>query len=107
MGILDKVKQVAGEAADAAKKGASQVQTKVHESQLRKRADEAAQKLGYLVFKERSEGTSASEEADALVAEIADLEKQIAEVAARPEAESESEPEAEASSEAPPQETTE
>jgi len=83
MGILDKVKQVAGEAADAAKKGASQVQSKVEASQTRKKADEAAKRLGYLVFKERTEGTPAGEEAGKLVVEIADLEKQLAEMAAR------------------------
>lgn len=105
MGILDKVKQAAGEAAEAAKKGASQVQTKVHEGQLRKKADEAAEKLGYLIFKERTEGTPAGEEADALVAEIADLEKQIAEVSAKPEGEGGAE--AEASSEAPEEGKTE
>jgi len=106
MGILDKVKQAAGEAAEAAKKGASQVQTKVHEGQLRKKADEAAEKLGYLIFKERTGGAPAAEEADALVAEIADLEKQIAEVSAAPEG-TEGAAEAEASSEAPEEEKTE
>jgi hypothetical protein len=87
MGILDKVKQVAGEAADAAKKGASQVQSKVEASQTRKKADEAAKKLGYLVFRERTGGTPAGEEAGKLVTEIADLEKQLAEMAARGEGE--------------------
>lgn len=87
MGILDKVKQVAGEAADAAKKGASQVQSKVEASQTRKKADEAAKKLGYLVFRERTGGAPAGEEAGKLVTEIADLEKQLAEMATRGEGE--------------------
>jgi hypothetical protein len=82
MGILDKAKQVAGQVGDAAKKGASQVQSKVEQSQTRKKADEAAEKLGYLIYKERTEGTPAGEEADKLVAEIAELEKQLAAAAA-------------------------
>ncbi len=81
MGILDKVKQVAGEAAEAAKKGASQVQSKVELTQTRKKADAAAEKLGYLIFKERTEGAPAGEGADRLVAEIKELEKQLAESA--------------------------
>lgn len=89
MGILDKAKQMAGQVGEAAKKGASQVQTKVDRSQTRKKADEAAEKLGYLIYKERTEGTPAGEEADKLVAEIAELEKHLAE--APPEGEPTSE----------------
>ncbi|HZD79719.1 MAG TPA: hypothetical protein VE646_06735 [Actinomycetota bacterium] len=79
MGILDKVKEAAGGVAEVTKKGAAQVQTKVHLSQLRSRADDAAKRLGYLIHKERTEGTSAAGEVEALVAEITDLERQIAE----------------------------
>jgi hypothetical protein len=85
MGILDKVKQAAGEAAQAAKKGAAQVQTKVEQTQIRKKADDAARRLGYLVFKEKTEGTPAGEEADRLVAEIKELEEQLAATEAEPE----------------------
>lgn len=84
MGIFDKVKQVAGDVGEAAKKGATQVHSKVEHGQMRKKADEAAKKLGYLIFQERTEGTPAGAEADALVAEITELEKQLAEA---PEAE--------------------
>ncbi len=82
MGILDKMKEAAGGVAEATKKGTAQVQSKVHQSQLRKKADEAAKRLGYLVHQERTADTPAGEEADKLVAEISDLEKQIAEGAA-------------------------
>jgi seryl-tRNA synthetase len=84
MGILDKAKQVAGQVGEAAKKGASQVQTKVEHTQTRRKADEAAKQLGYLVYKERIGGASAGEEADKLVAEIKDLEQQLAEAPAEP-----------------------
>lgn len=60
---LNKAKQVAGDAA-------GQVRSKVEESQARKRADEAAKELGYLIHVERTQGTPAGEEADALVARI-------------------------------------
>ncbi len=77
MGFLDKAKQVAGQVGEAAKKGASQVQSKVEQTQTRKKADDAAKRLGYLIFKERTEGVAAGEEADRLVAEIKELEEQL------------------------------
>jgi hypothetical protein len=89
MGLMDKVKQVAGEMGEAAKKGASQVQTKVEQTQLRRKADDAAKRLGYLVYRERTGGGPGGAEADAIVAEIKDLEEQIA-AAAEAEATSDS-----------------
>jgi hypothetical protein len=93
-GFLDKVKQAAGDVAGAAKKGAGQVQAKAQVHSLRGKADDAAQKLGYLIVRERSEGTGAGAEADELVAQIVDLEKQIAEAETTPESQGE-EPEPE------------
>lgn len=78
MGFLDKVKEAGKDMADAAKKGASQVKEKVDKGQTRKKADELAKQLGYLIVKERTEGTPAGEEADRLVAEIGELEAQLA-----------------------------
>ena len=78
MGLMDKVKQVAGDVGEAAKKGASQVQTKVEQTQLRRKADDAAKRLGYMVYRERTGGAPAGAEADAIVAEIKDAEEQIA-----------------------------
>jgi uncharacterized coiled-coil DUF342 family protein len=89
MGILDKVKQVAGEAAEATKKGAAIAQTKAKIFGLRKEANEAAEKLGYLVYRERTGGEAAGAEADELVRRIAELEAQIAELEAGLEAEGE------------------
>ncbi|GIU99031.1 MAG: hypothetical protein KatS3mg014_0647 [Actinomycetota bacterium] len=77
MGILDKVKQAAGEAAEVAKKGAAVAQTKAKIHGLRKEANEAAEKLGYLVHRERTGGEPAGAEADALVQRITDLEAEI------------------------------
>jgi hypothetical protein len=78
MGLMDKVKQVAGDVGEVAKKGASQVQSKVEQTQLRRRADDAAKRLGYLVYRERTGGAPTPAELDALVAEIGDAEAQIA-----------------------------
>ena len=99
MGILDKVKQVAGDVGEAAKKGAGQVQSKVEQGQTRKKANEAAEKLGYLVARERTQGTPGGEEADKLVAEIVELEKQLEERANQPAAEAAPEGEAPAEGE--------
>lgn len=87
MSFFDKVKKAAGDVADVAKKGAGSVQTKAQVHGLRGKADEAAQKLGYLVVRERTEGTAMGAEADELVTQIVDLQKQIAEAEAAPAAE--------------------
>lgn len=88
MGLMDKVKAQAQKAAEQAKSAAGQAQDKVEQIQLRKKADEAAKRLGYLVHKERTGGGAAGAEADELVAQISDLERQMAEdEAAGPEAE--------------------
>jgi len=83
LSFLDKVKQTASQVAADAKKAGAQIQSKVEQSQLRKKADENAKQLGYLVVRERTEGTAAGEEGDRLVAEIVDLEREIAEEVAR------------------------
>jgi hypothetical protein len=93
MGLMDKVKQVAGEMGEAAKKGATQVQTKVEQTQLRRKADDAAKRLGYLVYRERTGGAAAGTEGDALVAEIRDAEEQIAAAADAETASGSAEPE--------------
>jgi len=77
--FLDKVKQAAEKAAEGAKKGTAQVKEKIELGQLRKKADEDAKQLGYLIVRERSDGTPAGEESDRLVQEILSLEAQIRE----------------------------
>lgn len=79
MGLMDKVKAQAQNVAAQAKTAAGQAQEKVEEMQLRKKADAAAKQLGYLIHKERTGGAAAGAEADKLVAEITELERQIAE----------------------------
>jgi hypothetical protein len=77
MELIDRVRQVAGEAAEAAKKGASQVRSKVEQTQARKRADDAARRLGYLIYRERQEGAPAGPDADRLVGEIKAAEDEL------------------------------
>ena len=78
MSLLDKAKSVAEKAVAEAKKGAAQVQEKVEDVQLRRKADGLAKELGYLVVKQRGGDASAAGEIDRLVAEIGTLEEQIA-----------------------------
>ena len=61
-----------------AKKGAAQVQEKVEDVQLRRKADGLAKEIGYLVVKQKGGDASAAGEIDRLVAEIGALEEQIA-----------------------------
>jgi hypothetical protein len=82
MGILDKAKAAAEKVAEEAKKGTAQVQEKVGQAQTRKKADELAEQLGYLIVKERSGGVPAGTEADRLVGEIQALEAKLAEASA-------------------------
>jgi hypothetical protein len=77
MGILDKAKAAAEKVAEEAKKGTAQVQDKVGQAQTRKKADDLAKQLGYLIVKERSGGPPAGTEADRLVGEIGDLEAKL------------------------------
>ena len=86
MGLMDKVKAQAQNVAAEAKKATAQAQGKVGQIQLRKKADEAAKQLGYLVHKERTGGAPGGADADRLVAEITDLERQMAEEGEAPEA---------------------
>jgi hypothetical protein len=78
MELMDTVRQVAGEMRETAKKGASRIQAKVEQTQLRRKADDAAKRLGYLIHRERTGGGASGAEADALVAEIADAEARLA-----------------------------
>jgi hypothetical protein len=74
MGFMDKVKNAAQDAATAAKKGTAQAQEKIEQAQTRKKMDEKAKELGYLIYAERSKGTPAGAQADTLVSEISGLE---------------------------------
>ena len=79
MGFLDKVKEQAGKAGEGIKKGTASVKDKMEDSQLRKKADDNAKQIGYLVVKEKTAGQSDQAEVDRLVQEIVALEAKMAE----------------------------
>jgi hypothetical protein len=78
MGFLDKAKAAAEKVAAEASKGAAQVQDKVQTAQTKKKADDLAAQLGYLIVRERSGGEAAGAEADRLVGEVKALQDQLA-----------------------------
>jgi hypothetical protein len=85
MGLLDKAKDLATKAAEEAQKAAGAAKDKVDDVQARRKADDMAKQLGYLIVRERTDGAPAGEEADRLVAEITAVEAELAAEAA-PEA---------------------
>jgi septal ring factor EnvC (AmiA/AmiB activator) len=97
MGFIDRVKEAAQEVAVEAKKVSAQAQGKLEETQLRRRMDDHAKQLGYLVHRERTQGVVEGAEAERLVSEITSLQLQIAQAAAHARAK-----QAEATSGAPP-----
>ena len=86
MGLMDKIKTVAQDVTTETKNLAATAQVKVDETKLGRERDKAAKELGYLVYRERTEGTPAGSEADSLVATIADLDVRISAAAAQAEA---------------------
>jgi len=82
MSLLDKVKKVATDAAEAAKKGTVKAKDKVEQMQIKKKLDGNAEQLGYLVYKERRQGAPAGDEADKLMDEMAEYERLLAEAEA-------------------------
>jgi hypothetical protein len=74
--FLDKAKAAAEKMATEAKKGASQVQGKIEQTQTSRKADQLATQLGYLIVRERTGGGPAGAEADRLVQEITALRTQ-------------------------------
>jgi septal ring factor EnvC (AmiA/AmiB activator) len=82
MGFMDRVKEAAQDVAVEAKKVSAQAQGKLEETQLKRRMDDHAKQLGYLVYRERARGVEEGAEAERLVSEITSLELQIAQAAA-------------------------
>ncbi|MGH2729456.1 MAG: hypothetical protein ACRDJI_02485, partial [Actinomycetota bacterium] len=103
MGFLDKVKSAAQDVAQEAKKATATGKSKMEQSQIRKRINDAAEKLGYLIYRERTQGIPAAE-ADQLVAEMTSLEAQLEEEVASQQAAAASET-AETAAETPPAQT--
>ena len=86
MGLMDKIKTVAQDVTSETKNLAATAQVKVDETKLTRERDKAAKELGYLVYRERTEGTPAGSQADSLVSTITDLDARISAAAAQAEA---------------------
>ena len=82
MGLLDKAKDLASKAAEEAQKAAGAAKEKVDDVQARRKADDLAKQLGYLIVRERMDGAMAGEEGDRLVAEITVIEASLVAVPA-------------------------
>lgn len=81
MGLLDKVKDVAGKAAEGAKHATAVGKEKIEDARLQKKITELCEEIGHIVVSQRSGEAEADADAqiDAKVAEIGDLERQIEE----------------------------
>jgi hypothetical protein len=78
MGLLDKAKEIAGQSAEVAKKAADAAKEKAGDLQAKRRADELAQQLGYLIVRERTEGHDVGAEPQRLIDEIVALQQEMA-----------------------------
>lgn len=81
MGLLDKVKDVAGKAAEGAKHATAVGKEKIEDARLQKKITELCEEIGHIVVAQRRGQADAGADAqiDAKVAEIGDLERQIEE----------------------------
>jgi hypothetical protein len=77
MGFMDKIKEASQNVAAEAKKATAQGKEKLEDMQAKKKMDAAAQKIGYLIYREKTEGTPAGSETDTLVEEMRTLQAQI------------------------------
>jgi hypothetical protein len=77
MGLMDRLKETAQDVAGEARKASIQAQGKLGEVQLRRKMDDAARQLGYLVYRERALGTPSGSDADTLVSRMVDLDAQL------------------------------
>lgn len=84
MGFMDKVKQAAQDVTAEAKKATSQGKEKLGDVQTKRKMDDAAKRLGYLVYAEKAKGETKSAEIDAVIAEIAGYDAELAAAAASP-----------------------
>jgi hypothetical protein len=79
VGILDKVKETAGKAAEQAKHATAVGKEKIEDAQLQKKINKLCQEIGALVVAQRrgEAPADAGTQIDTKVAEVGDLESQI------------------------------
>lgn len=81
MGFLDKAKEQAGKLAEKAKEGAEAGKEKLGEVQTKRKIEGLLHDLGAVVYQQRTgqAGADSDAEIDRLVAEVKELEAQLAE----------------------------
>ena len=77
MGLVDKAKDAAKRAADAAQKGAGEARDKAQELGLKRKANALAQDLGFLVVRQRDGESGLDAEIDRVVGEIKALQAEM------------------------------
>jgi len=77
MGLVDKAKDAAKRAGDAAQKGAAEARDKAHELSLKRRLSALAEDLGQVVFRQREGETGLDAEVDRLVSEMRAVNAEI------------------------------
>jgi len=77
MGLVDKAKEAANRAIDAAQKGAEEARDKAQELGLKRRQNALAQDLGYLVVRQRGGESGLDAEIDRMVGEVQAVQAEI------------------------------
>lgn len=70
MGLVDKAREAAKRATDAAQKSASEARDKAQEMGLRRRMNGLAEELGYVVVRQRDGESGLDAEVERLVSEV-------------------------------------
>ena len=77
MGLVDKAKDAAKKATDAAQKGAAEAKDKAHDFNLKRQVNSLAQELGLLVVRQRDGEGGLDGDIDRLVSEIRATQAEI------------------------------
>jgi hypothetical protein len=77
MGLVDKAREAAKRATEAAQKGASEARDKAQELNLKRRLNALAEELGHVVFRQREGEAGLDAEVDRLVAEMRGVRAEI------------------------------
>jgi hypothetical protein len=77
MGLVDKARDAAKRASEAAQKGASEARDKAQEVALKRRLNGLAEDLGHVVFRQREGETGLDAEVDRLVSEMRGVRAEI------------------------------
>jgi len=77
MGLVDKARDAAKRAQEAAQKGAGEARDKAQELSLKRRLNALAEDLGHIVFRQREGETGLDAEVDRLVSEMRGVRAEI------------------------------